>query len=121
MAAIPKGKGEIGKDMVVLFEDQQKINLFAKKNSLLNDIKDQITEKERIFKNVEDAADELILFDDDQMVPYPFHLDHQRGAAKVGGLQVGTAKRIRQIKRTSQQHRRTTFQSQVTALCKVWG
>ncbi|XP_003385722.1 PREDICTED: prefoldin subunit 4-like [Amphimedon queenslandica] len=70
MAAIPKGKGEIGKDMVVLFEDQQKINLFAKKNSLLNDIKDQITEKERIFKNVEDAADELILFDDDQMVPY---------------------------------------------------
>ena len=62
MAAIPKGKGvsllfcinlseynivkEIGKDMVVLFEDQQKINLFAKKNSLLNDIKDQITEKE---------------------------------------------------------------------------
>ena len=32
--------------MVVLFEDQQKINLFAKKNSLLNDIKDQITEKE---------------------------------------------------------------------------
>lgn len=73
--------------MVVLYEDQQKINLFAKKNSLLNDIKDQITEKEvllynnsyfidlhfqRVLQNVEDASDELILFDDDQMVPYPF-------------------------------------------------
>lgn len=71
MATIPKGKGvsdlklllsprinnnyylcnpiklqDIGEDMVVLYEDQQKINLFAKKNSLLNDIKDQITEKE---------------------------------------------------------------------------
>lgn len=32
--------------MVVLYEDQQKINLFAKKNSLLNDIKEQITQKE---------------------------------------------------------------------------
>lgn len=32
--------------MVVLYEDQQKINLFAKKNSQLNDIKEQITQKE---------------------------------------------------------------------------
>lgn len=37
---------EIGEDMVVLYEDQQKINLFAKKNSQLNDIKEQIAEKE---------------------------------------------------------------------------
>jgi prefoldin subunit 4 len=56
--------------MVVLYEDQQKINLFAKKNSQLNDIKDQITDKERIYQNVEDAADELILVDDDQLIPY---------------------------------------------------
>ena len=32
--------------MIVLYEDQQRINLFAKKNTLLNDIKDQISEKE---------------------------------------------------------------------------
>lgn len=32
--------------MVVLYEDQQKINLFAKKNTLFNDIKEQIVEKE---------------------------------------------------------------------------
>lgn len=42
---------DIGEDMVVLYEDQQKINLFAKKNSLLNDIKDQITEKEVTLYN----------------------------------------------------------------------
>jgi prefoldin subunit 4 len=66
-----KSTQEIGNDMVVLYEDQQKINLFAKKNSQLNDIKDQITDKERIYQNVEDAADELILVDDDQLIPYP--------------------------------------------------
>lgn len=28
-----------------------------------------------MLQNVEDASDELILFDDDQMVPYPFVTD----------------------------------------------
>lgn len=36
-----------------------------------------------MLQNVEDASDELILFDDDQMVPYPFVTD--AGAFKTSG------------------------------------
>lgn len=36
-----------------------------------------------MLQNVEDASDELILFDDDQMVPYPFVTD--AGALKFLG------------------------------------
>lgn len=70
-------------------EDQQRINLFARKNARLTDIKEKIVEKEvsiasisfKSFKspvflqkelqNIEDASDELMMADSDQPTPYP--------------------------------------------------
>ena len=81
--------------MVVHREDQEKINLFAKKTSLFNDLQSQITAKEvrtgmkrgqndewlrccgmfgvvqKELRNLDDASDELILVDDADFIPYP--------------------------------------------------
>lgn len=38
-----------------------------------------------MLQNVEDASDELILFDDDQMVPYPFVTDAGAFKTSQGG------------------------------------
>ncbi|RLU17375.1 hypothetical protein DMN91_009609 [Ooceraea biroi] len=57
-------------DVHVTFEDQQKINKFAKQNAKLNDYKEELKTKQNELKNLEDAFDELVLMDDDVKVPY---------------------------------------------------
>ena len=60
----------IDKDTHVNFEDQQNINLFARKNAKLQDILEQIAEKEKDMQNLEDASSELMLTDSTDLVPY---------------------------------------------------
>ncbi|XP_046563406.1 prefoldin subunit 4-like [Haliotis rubra] len=58
-------------DAQVTFEDQQKINKFARHNAKLQDIKEELTTKKKDLQNLEDAADELILQDgEDGAIPY---------------------------------------------------
>ncbi|XP_046375237.1 prefoldin subunit 4-like [Haliotis cracherodii] len=58
-------------DAQVTFEDQQKINKFARHNAKLQDIKEELTTKKKDLQNLEDAADELMLQDgDDGAIPY---------------------------------------------------
>ncbi|CAI8038063.1 Prefoldin subunit 4 [Geodia barretti] len=59
------------KDVEVEKEDQMRINLFARKNARLLDIREKITEKEKELQNLEDASDELMMGDSDIPVPYP--------------------------------------------------
>ncbi|XP_070536635.1 prefoldin subunit 4-like isoform X1 [Ptychodera flava] len=56
--------------MHVTIEDQQKINVFARKNSKLGELKDEIEGKKKELQNLEDAADELLLVDDEELIPY---------------------------------------------------
>ncbi|CAI8038062.1 Prefoldin subunit 4 [Geodia barretti] len=58
------------KDVEVEKEDQMRINLFARKNARLLDIREKITEKEKELQNLEDASDELMMGDSDIPVPY---------------------------------------------------
>ena len=76
--------------------------MFAKKNTTMNDIKEQIDDKEvcmyedyiRIYywyfllqkqlRNIEDASDELMLIDDDQRIPYPKILLMYEGCPERG-------------------------------------
>ncbi|XP_067651560.1 prefoldin subunit 4-like isoform X2 [Haliotis asinina] len=58
-------------DAQVTFEDQQKINKFARHNAKLQDIKEELTTKKKDLQNLEDAADELMLQDEeDGAIPY---------------------------------------------------
>nr|XP_054748492.1 prefoldin subunit 4-like [Lytechinus pictus] len=57
-------------DVNVTFEDQQKINKFARKSNKLGEIQDEIANKKKDLQNLEDASDELVLGDDDASIPY---------------------------------------------------
>jgi len=69
MAAMKGSKGET--DAQVSFDDQQKINLFARTNTQLNDSKDELAAREKELQNLTDAEDELLMVEDDTaLIPY---------------------------------------------------
>lgn len=49
-----------------------KINKFAKYNANLEDLKDELQIKKNDLKNLEEAADEIELFDEDEQIPFVF-------------------------------------------------
>ncbi|OAD57221.1 Prefoldin subunit 4, partial [Eufriesea mexicana] len=57
-------------DVYITFEDQQKINKFARQNAKMDDLKIELKIKQNELKNLEDACDEIALFDEDAKIPY---------------------------------------------------
>lgn len=57
-------------DVHISFEDQQKINKFARLNAKVDDFKEELKLKQNDMKNLEEAAEELSLADDDEKIPY---------------------------------------------------
>ncbi|XP_055322344.1 probable prefoldin subunit 4 [Sitodiplosis mosellana] len=67
------GKGfQPDTDVHVTLEDQTKINKFAKYNANLEDLKDELQVKKNDLKNLEEAGDEIELFDEDEQIPFVF-------------------------------------------------
>ncbi|XP_077467824.1 prefoldin subunit 4 [Stigmatopora argus] len=65
-------KGPVGvEDVNVTFEDQQKINKFARSTNQMTELKKEIELKKKSLQNLQDAADDIMMFDDDSLlVPY---------------------------------------------------
>lgn len=57
-------------DVHISYEDQQKINKFARLNAKVDDFKDELKVKQNDVKNLEDAVEELGLTDDSEKIPY---------------------------------------------------
>ncbi|KAB7507744.1 UNVERIFIED_CONTAM: hypothetical protein RMT77_018723 [Armadillidium vulgare] len=58
-------------DCHITYEDQQKINKFARCNARLEDIKDELKTKENDLQNLQDAEDEMMIaLDADEKVPF---------------------------------------------------
>ncbi|KAG9353363.1 hypothetical protein JZ751_017940 [Albula glossodonta] len=58
-------------DVNVTFEDQQKINKFARSTSRMTELKDEIEAKKKSLQNLEDASDDIMMMDDDALlIPY---------------------------------------------------
>lgn len=57
-------------DVHVTLDDQSKINKFAKYNANLDDLKDELQIKKNDLKNLEEANDEIELFDEDEQIPF---------------------------------------------------
>ncbi|XP_023026818.1 prefoldin subunit 4 [Leptinotarsa decemlineata] len=70
MSSTNKGTFQPDSDVHITYEDQQKINRFARLNAKLEDYKIEIKQKENDLKSLEDACDEIALFDDDEQIPY---------------------------------------------------
>ncbi|XP_034552638.1 prefoldin subunit 4 isoform X1 [Notolabrus celidotus] len=70
MAATMKGPVAV-EDVNVTFEDQQKINKFARNTNRMTELKNEIEAKKKSLQNLQDASDDLMMFDDDTLlVPY---------------------------------------------------
>ncbi|XP_069507231.1 prefoldin subunit 4 isoform X2 [Ambystoma mexicanum] len=68
MAATMKKGAE---DVNVTFEDQQKINKFARNTSRLTELKEEIDVRKKQLQNLEDACDDILMLGDDGlMIPY---------------------------------------------------
>ncbi|XP_030625174.1 prefoldin subunit 4 isoform X2 [Chanos chanos] len=64
-------KKTAAEDVNVTFEDQQKINKFARNTNRMTELKDEIEAKKKSLQNLEDASDDLMMFEDDSLlVPY---------------------------------------------------
>jgi prefoldin subunit 4 len=69
------GKGELDDDVNIRYEDQIQINKFAKNNTKLHEIQDDLVEKRKELQNIRDAIDaldELLLLDETQLVPFQY-------------------------------------------------
>ncbi|KAJ8391333.1 hypothetical protein AAFF_G00091200 [Aldrovandia affinis] len=69
MAAILK-KTVAVEDVNVTFEDQQKINTFARNTNRMTEMKDEIEARKKSLQNLEDASDDIMMFDDNSLLPY---------------------------------------------------
>ncbi|XP_045766283.1 probable prefoldin subunit 4 [Maniola jurtina] len=70
MANSGKGTFRPDSDVHISFEDQQKINKFARLNAKVDDLKDELKVKQNDMKNLEEAVEELSLADDSEKIPY---------------------------------------------------
>ncbi|MBN3319545.1 PFD4 protein, partial [Atractosteus spatula] len=62
---------EAVEDVNVTFEDQQKINKFARNTNRMTELKEEIEAKKKALQNLEDASDDIMMFDDDTLlIPY---------------------------------------------------
>lgn len=62
---------EQDKEVHILLEDQQKINKFARLNSRLEELKEDIKNKKNEIQTLEDASTDIMMMEDDEeKVPY---------------------------------------------------
>ena len=62
---------QLDNEVHISLEDQQKINKFARLNSRLEDLKDELKSKQGEIQTLEDASTDLMMLDDDnEKVPY---------------------------------------------------
>ena len=62
---------QVDKEVHISLEDQQKINKFARLNSRLEDLKDELKAKQGEIQTLEDASTDLMMLEDDEeKVPY---------------------------------------------------
>lgn len=92
-------KGTVAvEDVNVTFEDQQKINKFARNTSRMTELKNEIEAKKKSLQNLQDAGDDLMMLDDDTLlIPY------QIGDVFVSHTQDETQEMLEAAKETLEQ------------------
>ncbi|KAK8376793.1 hypothetical protein O3P69_010009 [Scylla paramamosain] len=67
----PSTVTKLDSDVHITYEDQQKINRFARCNARHGDIKEELKIKENDLQNLQDAEDEMMIaLDSDEKVPF---------------------------------------------------
>ncbi|KAJ9589130.1 hypothetical protein L9F63_017589, partial [Diploptera punctata] len=69
-ASSSKASFQPDSDVHITYEDQQKINKFARHNAQLDDLKEELKTKQNELKSYEDTCDELMLLNETDIVPF---------------------------------------------------
>ncbi|XP_015737589.1 prefoldin subunit 4 [Coturnix japonica] len=106
-------KKAAAEDVNVTFEDQQKINKFARNTSRITELKEEIEVKKKQLQNLEDACDDIMMLDDDSLfVPY------QIGDVFISHSQEETQEMLEEAKRSLQEEI-DTLESRVESIQRV--
>ena len=70
LAKNPQSQGINDDDVQISYQDQSKINSFAINNTKLHDFQDELAEKKKELENLSEAIDELVLIDENEIIPY---------------------------------------------------
>lgn len=82
-------------DVNVTYEDQQRINKFARNTSRMTELKNEIESKKKSLQNLQDASDDLMMLEEDAMlIPY------QIGDVFVSHTQEETQEMLEEAKET---------------------
>ncbi|NXF28640.1 PFD4 protein, partial [Nyctibius bracteatus] len=86
-------------DVNVTFEDQQKINKFARNTSRITELKEEIEVKKKQLQNLEDACDDIMMLDDGDsgLIPY------QIGDVFISHSQEETQEMLEEAKKSLQE------------------
>ncbi|KAK1803549.1 hypothetical protein P4O66_020966 [Electrophorus voltai] len=114
MAATMK-KSVAVEDVNVTFEDQQKINKFARNTNRMTELKEEIEAKKKSLQNLEDASDDLMMCeDDDLLIPY------QIGDVFISHSQEETQEMLEAAKESLKEEIKS-LQSRVSSIQEVLG
>ncbi|KAK5864049.1 hypothetical protein PBY51_001025 [Eleginops maclovinus] len=114
MAATMKANVAV-EDVNVTFEDQQRINKFARNTSRMNELKNEIDAKKKSLQNMQDASDDLMMLEDDSiLIPY------QIGDVFVSHTQEETQEMLEAAKETLEQEVKA-LDDRVAAILQVLG
>ncbi|KAM8798093.1 prefoldin subunit 4 [Eudromia elegans] len=67
-------KKAAAEDVNVTFEDQQKINKFARNTSRITELKEEIEVKKKQLQNLEDASEDIMMLDDSDSLQIPYQI-----------------------------------------------
>uniref|UniRef100_A0A4W4HKB5 Prefoldin subunit 4 n=1 Tax=Electrophorus electricus TaxID=8005 RepID=A0A4W4HKB5_ELEEL len=102
-------------DVNVTFEDQQKINKFARNTNRMTELKEEIEAKKKSLQNLEDASDDLMMCeDDDLLIPY------QIGDVFISHSQEETQEMLEAAKESLKEEIKS-LQSRVSSIQEVLG
>ncbi|XP_054074703.1 prefoldin subunit 4 [Rissa tridactyla] len=92
-------KKAAAEDVNVTFEDQQKINKFARNTSRITELKEEIEVKKKQLQNLEDACDDIMMLDDSDSLMIPYQI----GDVFISHSQEETQEMLEEAKKSLQE------------------
>ncbi|XP_027001078.1 prefoldin subunit 4 [Tachysurus fulvidraco] len=102
-------------DVNVTFEDQQKINKFARSTNRVTELKEEIEGKKKSLQNLEDASDDLMMLEEDDL-QIPYHI----GDVFISHTQEETQEMLEAAKESLKEEIKS-LESRVTSIQEVLG
>ncbi|NXT20652.1 PFD4 protein, partial [Syrrhaptes paradoxus] len=90
---------QAAEDVNVTFEDQQKINKFARNTSRITELKEEIELKKKQLQNLEDACDDIMMLDDSDSLLIPYQI----GDVFISHSQEETQEMLEEAKKSLQE------------------